>query len=58
MNKLELVDNGHSEDFVMKINGAKIDCINEYKITRTLLENTLELKISIDAQQSSIDIKN
>jgi len=58
MNKLELVDHGHSEDFKMKINGAEIHGISEYKIKRTLLESELELKISIDATQSSIDIKN
>lgn len=58
MNKLELIDHGHSEDFKMKINGAEIDSISKYKITRTFEETELELKISIDATQSSIDIKN
>lgn len=58
MNKLELYDHGNSDDFKMKINGAEILCISEYKINRTLLKSELELKISIDATQSSIDIKN
>ncbi len=58
MNKLELYDHGISDDFKMKINGAEIDCISEYKIRRTLMESELEIKISIDATQSSIDIKN
>ena len=51
MNKLELFDHGHSEDFKMKINGAEIDSISEYKIKRTFEETELELKISIDATQ-------
>lgn len=58
MNQLELFDHGHAEDFKMKINGAEIQGISEYKIKRTLLESELELKISIDPMQSSIDIKN
>lgn len=58
MNKLELIDHGHSEDFKMKINGAEIYGISEYKIKRTLLNSELELKISIDPMNSSIDIKN
>ena len=58
MNKLELYDHGISDDFKIKINGAEIDCISEYKIRRTLMESELEIKISIDATQSSIDIKN
>lgn len=58
MNKLELYDHGYSDDFKMKINGAEIDCISEYKIRRTFKESELELKISIDATQSSIDIKS
>lgn len=58
MNKLELFDHGYEEDFIMKINGAKIEGISEYKIKRTLLTSELELKISIDPMQSSINIKN
>lgn len=58
MNKLELFDGGHSEDFRMKINGAEIQGVSEYRIKRTLIASELELKISIDATQSSIDIKN
>lgn len=58
MNKLELYDHGISDDFKMKINGAEINCISEYKIRRTLMESELEIKISIDATQSSIDIKS
>lgn len=58
MNKLELFDSGHGEDFKMKINRAEIHGISEYKIKRTLTNSELELKISIDATQSSIDIKN
>lgn len=45
MNKLELFDHGHSEDFKMKINGAEIDSISEYKIKRTFEETELELRL-------------
>lgn len=57
-NILELEDD-LSGNVTMKINGQEIHKIQECKITREPFSKvTLELKISIDVDKSSIDIRN
>lgn len=57
-NILELEDD-LNKNVTMKINGAEIHRIQECKIIREPLSKvTLELKISIDVDKSSIDIRN
>lgn len=56
MNTLEIYDH-KNEKFKMKINQTEIDCVKEYNIKKTIDEVELEIKISIDPETSSIDIK-
>lgn len=57
-NILELKDE-IGKNTVLKINGAEIHRIQEYSLKREPFGSvSLELKISIDTEKSSIDIRN
>lgn len=54
-NKLELIDS--KENTCIKINGQEINKVQGYKLERNGIDLNLELRISIDESQSTIDIR-
>ena len=57
MNKIKLIHN--KEEFLLEINGVKIGFVKSYEIKSDIDKGTyLTVKMSIDIEQSSIDIDN